>query len=246
MKQFLALFIFFLTLNTLIAQEKFQSIEGGLSAINSYRKLRGNGDPNVQAVIQSRDGYESPMATWGAFINYRRQLTNRFTINGGLAYERLGYLTRLEARYSSQVVPGQGFVLPPPNGSPNEYIFHDIHHVVSVPVVLEYYFLKRKRFEWYVKAGFSADFMANHYIVRRAYYTDGSVKKAKYPDASFNGKAATVSHTGGIGGEYKLTDKSGIRFNLMYSQNLLAFNSNPVKLHLQWVALNISYNYRLK
>ncbi|HYG15524.1 MAG TPA: hypothetical protein VEC12_07195, partial [Bacteroidia bacterium] len=76
--------------------------------------------------------------------------------------------------------------------------------------------------------------------------TDGSVKKSKQPDSFFTSNIATISLTSGLGGEYKLTDKASLRCNILYSQNLLPLNSDPIRLHLQWLALNVGYNYRLK
>lgn len=234
-----------LTATTLTAQDKTQSVEGGFSAISSHRKLRSNGDANAQRIIDLRDESERPMATWGIFVNYRRQLAKRFIMNVGLAYERHGYISDFDARYSSQIGTG-GTTGPVPNGYPYKIQYTDIYHIARVPITLDYYFSIGKRFSWYVNAGFSLDFMADNYTLREMYYTSGEVKKSKFPNAFFNSNAVTASHTGGIGGEYKFGDKAGIRVNILYSQNLFAFNSDPDRLHLQWAALNVGYNYRIK
>jgi hypothetical protein len=215
------------------AQMFKQGFEAGFSTLSAYRVLsNGDGSGTADAIITSRNGAESPTTSFGFFAGYKHFFNQRFFGATGLRYSRLGYNTTF----------GLTFVSSPKNMSSIGQVKQtDVHNIISLPLTVGYAFVSKSKIEAFVKGGLLGDVVLNdHYLIKYK-HANGSTEKTTAKDPFLSRRKVAVSFMLGIGTQVKLFPKGAFTCTLNMYQNLTALNSNPVRLRLNALMLDLGY-----
>lgn len=138
----------------------------------SYRNLAANTGSSGN-IANTRDGYERIKLSFTAGAEAIYQISQRFSITGGMQYSVKGEKTVTMDFY--YVDPVLGFVPPPPGEPTSGYFIYNTRYI-DIPLRADYYF-SRKKIAPFITAGVSTNIFINERVVAHKNYADGTTKK---------------------------------------------------------------------
>lgn len=198
-----------------------------------YRKLDSTGNayfgylPN-SIQMHYMDSIQKPKYGFTAGISVGYDVSPHVGIESGVFYSDKGYQTGWIIPYTDPLV----------DYVPARLIYS--FYYIDIPFKVDVTLLNKKKFKAYVNAGFVFDFFEKAVVT--SIYNDGANTTTSSNDYSkYN--SLNISVLGGIGVEYKCSDRISLKLEPSFRYGLYRIIETPITAYLWNAGVNIGVNY---
>ncbi|MCZ2100380.1 MAG: PorT family protein [Chitinophagales bacterium] len=197
-----------------------------------YRTLANNNNSaSSDAVIKSRNSYETVKPGLTGGLNVRYFLNKKFGLETGFQYSIKGFQTEWKT----------GIPIDPPD-LPYKFKFVDDFHYLEVPIKANYTIYNSK-VRLFISGGVSTGFMLEKkdYVVYK--YDDRTVRNYQKDNYEYN--KINITPTIGLGAEYTFKNNSHIVVEPTFRHGISKTTDTPVTAYLYSFGLNLGYYFGL-
>lgn len=239
---FIILFSIAFTNSNLFGQSKM-SYDFVVASGYSFRSLIADND-TAKLIIKGRNSVEKPYIALkgGLAANYN---LNQFSVGLGIFLSKKTYKLIPQTNY---IIPYNLDPLYGNNGTNNtslvrldEIFFTYNYYYCDIPLTIRYNLINKKS-KFYIFSGVETNIYVSSNNKTVIKYTGGSKRKSTDKNKS-EMNAFNLSYVGGIGFQYFLNDKLGIKIEPYYDRNLFSIIDAPVKEYLYATGINITLTY---
>lgn len=208
----------------------------------AYRSLVSTAEDDLwNSLIAFRNDYEEPRFAYGGSLFCALDLSDKFSVEGGLGYSLMGYqFNTHDQTYGDMIDPNRGFIYET-NDVPRvvRYSFH----YAELPVRVVFH-CGKGRLRWISAAGLTTSYLlkstSTMITVDAGGSTDRSTSESSY-DYNTIGLFPTVS----TGVSYALNDRMDLRMEPQARYGMSRLIDAPITAHLWSAGLGFSATWRL-
>lgn len=215
----------------------------GVSPGIAYRGLVSTEDAGLwDHFITSRNDYEEPRFAYGCSLFCALDLSDRFSVEGGLGYSLMGYQLNMdELNFGDMIDPNRGFIFQT-NDNRLRALRYSFHYL-ELPVRVVFH-CGKGRMRWISSAGLTTSYLLKSTTTSVLQYADGSTER-NTSESGYDYNTIGLFPTFSTGVSYALNDRMELRLEPQARYGVLRIIDAPITAHLWSAGVGFSAMWRL-